>query len=442
MRPIRTLTTPFIPLAAIPPKIVDRDFFCLFGFLRFLDIDRAREISSITHLEASMKRTFSLWGIFFVLFWLAPDMGQKLESKARVEVFGGVEYIHNPGIPLHPDRKVNFVEDLSIDGEDKDGNIILFEPWLSWVDDYENIYVREIKDQVIKVFSPDGKSAKTIGAKGRGPGEFQSIAYLGVTRDGKLVVLDHTARRTSFFDTSGRFSKSFQWRTGYFSFILLKTSSYIMTEIVYGEDRQIQELIVKEVDFNGKETRIDGEFTPPEPKVIREGKYSTFISPPVSTSSLFVGDQDRSLFFHCVNNKYVIDVYNPSGKLFRKIDRPYKPVPFTDKDAREYRANYGSLGSEFYRKTVREMEMPRVKSVIEQMSVDDGGNLWIRTNEIKEEEDKILTAFDIFNSEGYYFARIWTAFIPQIFKKGKMYRMETDKDTGYRNLKRHKVIWE
>jgi hypothetical protein len=380
--------------------------------------------------------------IFLVLFWPACNKGQKSKSNASVEFIDGVECIHNTGTPLHPDKTVAFLEDLSISGEDKEGNIILYEPRLSLVDDKENIYIIESKDQVIKVFGSDGKYIKTIGAKGSGPGEFKSVAYLAVTKDGKLIAMDETSRRTSFFDSSGRFLKSFQWRTSYYNFIMIKSSSYIISEIVYSGDRQFRQLFVKEVDFNGKEIRSYGEFTASEPKIIRQGKYRHYFSQPVWTESIFAGDKDRGLFYHCVNNKYIIEVYDTSGKLFRKIDRPYEPVPFTDKDAKAYRARVGNVPNEFLRKVIEEMEMPKVKSIVERMYVDDEGNLWIRTNEIKEEEDKILTAFDIFNSDGYYFAKVWTAIIPSIFKKGKMYRMDTDQDTGYRSLKRYKVIWE
>jgi hypothetical protein len=381
--------------------------------------------------------------VFLVLFWPACNKGRKPESNARVKFIDGVECIHNTGTPLHPDKTVTFVEDLSISGEDKDGNIILYEPMLSFVDDNENIYIIEIKDQVIKVFGPDGKFIKTIGAKGSGPGEFKSMGYLAVTKDGKLVVPDQISRRTSFFDSSGRFLKSFQWQTYYGNFIMIKSSSYITSEFIYSGDRQFRQLFVKKVDFNGKEIRSYGEFSTEEPgKIIRQGKYTHFFISPVSTSSIFAGDQDRGLFYHCVNNKYIIEVYDTSGKLLRKIDRPYEPVPFTDKDAKAYRARFGDLTNDFFRKAIEEMEMPKVKSVVERMHVDDEGNLWIRTNEIKEEGDKILTAFDIFDSDGYYFAKVWTAIIPSIFKKGKMYRMDTDQDTGYRSLKRYKVIWE
>jgi hypothetical protein len=380
--------------------------------------------------------------VFLVLFGPAFIMGQKSTSKARVEIIDGVECIHNPETPIHPEKTVTFVEDLSINTEDKDGNIIFIEPWLSFVDDNENIYIIERRDQVIKVFKSDGKQIKTIGAKGSGPGEFQVIMpnNLAITKDGKLIAHDATSRRTSIFDSSGRFLKSFHWRTRYGKYLLTKESSFIICTLENIGDASTQ-IIVKEVDFNGKERPIEGEFAEIKSYIIRQGNMSYYFSPPVVTASEFAGDQDRGRFYHCINNKYVIEVYDASGKIFRKIDRPYEPVRFTDEDARAYRAGI-IAPNEFFRKAMAETKMPKEKSIVEGMLVDNKGNLWIKTNEIKYEGEKILTAFDIFDSDGYYFAKVWTAFIPRIFKKGKMYLMEKDADTGYQTLKRYKVIWK
>jgi hypothetical protein len=389
-----------------------------------------------------MKRLFFVMFIFFVLFWSAYNQSQKPESNANVEVIDGVEYIHNTDTPLYPDKTITFEEDLSISGEDKDGNIILFNPRLSLVDDNENIYIIEIQDQVIKVFGSDGRYIKTIGAKGNGPGEFQMIIYLAVTKDGELVVMDQRARRTSFFDSSGQFLKSFRWVTRYFHFILIKSLSYIISEIVTSDDRQFWYLYVKEIDFDGKEIRSYGEFTMEEPLIIRQGDGTYYGSLPDPPRSIFVGDHDRGLFYHCLNNKYSIEVYDSSGKLFRKIDRPYEPVPFTKKDAEKYRAKFDNDPFGVLSKAARAMKMPKVKSIISRMFVDDESYLWIRTNEIKQKEDKILTAFDIFDSDGYYYTKVWTAFTHFIFKKGKMYRMDTDQETGYQTLKRYRVVWE
>ena len=389
----------------------------------------------------NMKKTLSVLFIFVVLVWSAYCKSQK--SNANVEVIDGVEFIHNTETPMYPNTTVTFVEDLSISGEDNDGNIILFNPRLSLVDDDENIYITDYQDQDIKIFDPSGKLTKTIGAKGNGPGEFQRIWNLAATKDGKLVSLDSSARRTSFFDSSGNFLNSFKWKVDYFNFILIKSSSYIVGERAYPGIRENAYYYVKEFDFDGNEVRSYGEFTMFESLIIQDGGRTTYTGFPVSPSSIFTGDHARELFYHCLNNKYIIEVYDTSGKLFRKIDRPYEPVPFTKKDADIYRRGHDYVGiSEVVKKTIQNLKMPEVKNIVVTMKVDDKSNLWVRTNEIREEGDKTLTAFDIFNSDGHYYAKVWTAVLPQIFKKGKMYRMDRDEDTGYQTLKRYKVGWE
>ena len=391
--------------------------------------------------EPAVKKVRSFFLILLVVFWSVGNKNQHQKSNAIVEVIDGIECIHNSETPLYPDKTVTFVEGLSIGGEDEDGNIILFQPLFFAVDDSENIYISESQDQVIKVFGSNGKYIKTIGAKGSGPGEFQMILSLDVTKDGKLLVTDHSARRTSFFDSSGKFLTSFQWRKGYYIFILTKSSSYIIGERAISGVRQFGFIYAKEIDFEGKEIGSYGEFTMPEPLIVRQGGSTHYSSLPVSRRSLFAGDKDREWFYHCLNNKYIIEVYDTSGNLFRKIDRPYEPVPFTYKDVKEYRARFETHPSNEVKKAVRDMRMPKVKNVVAKMHVDDNSNLWVRTNEVKEEGDVTLTAYDIFNSDGFYYARIWTPVLPFLFKDGMMYRMDINSDMGYRTIKRYKVIW-
>jgi len=389
-----------------------------------------------------MKKTCPVVLILFVAFWSIGNKSQKPESNATVEIVDGIECIHNTETPLYPEKTVTFVEELSIGGENQEGDIILFEPLWFLADDNKNIYISEWQDQVIKVFGPDGKYIKTIGAKGSGPGEFQRIESIVFTKDGKLVVTDGGTRRTSFFDSSGQFLKSFQWRTGQYNFILLKSSSYVFGERAYSGIRQNSYFYVKEIDFDGKEIRDYGDFTGANALITRLRSGGTsYTSLPVSPSSLFIGDKDKEWFYHCLNNKYVIEVYDASGKLFRKIDRPYEPVPFTKKDEEKYRARFKNHRFDEVEKAVKDMKMPKVKNVVSRMHVDDESNLWVRTNEIKEEEYATLTAYDIYNSDGIYYAKIWTPVLPFLFKEGKMYRMDIDSDIGYRTIKRYKVIW-
>ena len=389
-----------------------------------------------------MRRILSLITISCVMFWTSGRSSHGQTTGATIEVIDGIELIHNTETPLYPNKTVTFIEELSLGGEDQGEDIILYEPLWFEADDYANIYISELQDQVIKVFSPDGKYIKTIGAKGSGPGEFQMISSLALTKDGKLVVTDQSANRTSFFDSSGRFLKSFQWHKGQYNFILIKGSSYVYGERAYSGTRQFGFFYVKEIDFDGKEIGFYGEFTMVEPLIVRHSDGGiTYTGLPVSRRSIFIGDKDREWFYHCLNNKYIIEVYDASGKLFRKIDRPYEPVPFTKKDEDKYKERFKNYRFEEVKKAVENMKMPKVKNVVSKMHVDDDSRLWIRTNEVEEEGDSKLTAYDIYNSDGYYFARIWTPVLPWIFKDGKMYRSDVDSGMGYRSIKRYKVIW-
>ncbi len=381
--------------------------------------------------------------IFVIFSFLILSACKKPVDKARVEIIDAVEYVHNIETPLHPNKKITFEEDLSIGGEDEKGKIILFRPQRFIVDQNENIYIIDIQDQVIKVFDPNGKYLRTIGRKGEGPGEFKSIQYQAFLPDGRLLVMDYSAHRSSFFDSSGNFIESYQWRKRLAQLHFVTNSSYIVNEYTYEEDMPSEgrKLWIKEYNFEGNEICSFGEFVESKIKEVSEGNRSVMMGVPHSPKSIFAADQNRQFLYHFLNNNYIIEMYDKSGKVFRKIDRPYDALPFTSKDADEFRTPYEKSRNELLKKLVKEMPMPKLKTITPYMLVDDLGNLWVETYEKKEEEDRIITVYDIFNKDGYYEAKVWLDKRPSLFVKGKMYQMETEKETGYRFKKRYRAIW-
>ena len=134
-------------------------------------------------------------------------------------------------------------------------------------------------------------------------------------------------------------------------------------------------------------------------------------------------------------------MYDKSGKLIRKIHRTYEPIPFTDKDAEEYYKDFENAPNPMFLKIVKKIDLPKIKTVANRMIVDSRGNLWMETNEKKKENEIDYVAYDVFNKDGYYDSKIWLDHSPDLFAKGKMYRMEADEETGYLFLKRYRVIW-
>ena len=100
---------------------------------------------------------------------------QPKSGKVETEVIDGVEYVHNPTEPLHPNKTLVLEEELTIGEDERSEGSMLIRPRQILVDQDDNIYISESRDAVIKVFDKEGNYLQTIGQKGQGPGEFQRI---------------------------------------------------------------------------------------------------------------------------------------------------------------------------------------------------------------------------------------------------------------------------
>jgi hypothetical protein len=350
----------------------------------------------------------------------------------------GVEYVHNAASPLRPGLTVEFQEELSFGGDTESKEAALYRPADILVDEDDFIYVSDYQDAVIKVFDPQGKFVRAIGSKGQGPGEFQSIIAMKFLPDGRLLVFDTRSRRTSLFDRKGSYIGGHPWRNSHNELLLTDESGYLADENIYGEERK---LFVKKYDFEGNELENWGEFTPLGMKVQTRGEMTISITTPYTPQSIFACDPSRRRLYHCHNDTYVIEEYDEPGRLVRKFDRPYEPVPFTQKDAEDYYAAFDRRNNKVISEMAREVELPKVKTVAEDIFVDDRGNLWVATNELDESTEPPRRAYDMFDPEGRYTCRLWLDFRPGVFVRGKMYRIDSDEETGDVRVKRYSVTW-
>lgn len=372
------------------------------------------------------------------LIILYPACSKKTENVATVEVIDGIEYVHNTETPLYPDKTVVFKEELSIRSEDEEGNILLYRPGWHLVDRKGFVYICDLQDLKIKVFDPDGRLVRTIGQKGDGPGEFQNIGEIALLPDDRQLVLDWEAHRISLFDTEGIFINSHKFLNWSYDVFLTTNSSYVRDERIFGEKTK---LVVKAYDYSGNEILTYGDFEPHHSQEIRESGRWFSVSRPYDVRSILAGDPKNTWLYHCMNDQYLIEVYDQNGKLFRKIDRPYMPLPTRSEDKKKYLDGFSNSSETHLALIDKNIQMPPVKTITDRLVVDDLANLWVETNEEKEEHGKIFVAYDIFNEDGVYMAKVWLDISPGIFKNGKMYTRQSDEDTGDRVYKRYRVIW-
>ena len=387
-----------------------------------------------------MSARRSLWLLVLIPALIMSGCGKGkggAGGKVRTETLDGVTLVHNPPEPLDPGKTVRFEEEASF-GPEESGPAAVLRPGQFAVDGGNRVHIFESSEGVIKVFGEDGRFLRSVGRKGQGPGEFGQAGFLGFCPDGRLLVTDFQNRRTSFFGPEGDFLSSYQWTKNISVPLLFLENAYVVQESLY--DAGGSKLFVKTYDFQGAELKNWGEFALSATKMITRGEMAITVSVPYSPRSVLTGDQTLGRIYHCRNDAYLIEVFDADGRIFRKIDRPYERPPFTDADKAEYTSR--TSGPKELAEIYKDMPWPKVKTVTERMLCDDKGFLWVATNETKEEAERKLTAYDVFDAEGRYDARVWLDFTPMRFTAGRMYRFKEDPETGVRVLTRYRVVWE
>jgi hypothetical protein len=361
---------------------------------------------------------------------------QKAEDPQK-EVIDGVMHVHNPAFPLQGEKTVTFEEELAIAAERAGGEVLLYEPSLFTVDGSENIYISDQANNVISVFDPEGRLLRQFGSKGEGPGEFLFIGSLAPLSDGKFLVADFQGRRVSVFAEDGVLVSGHQFLNRPSSILMTSGAGYTLLERSFDEEEHIH---VKRYDFAGDEILYYGEFYPHPLSSTRIGGSLYYTPLPFAPESIFAGDPGRQWVYHCYTKEYVIEVYDTSGSVIRRIDRAYTPVTVSETDRRDFVSRFENSLPEIAA-SVREIKVPGSKPVATGMIVDDKGNLWVRTYETRTDGGREQTAYDIFDAEGLYQIRAWSERHPRLFVLGRAYFLDEDDDSGIRTLKKFRVVW-
>ncbi len=81
------------------------------------------------------------------------------------------------------------------------------------VDDRAQVWVLDQQAMEIRVFSPEGAHVRNVGRAGAGPGEFVAAEGISIAPDGRLWVRDFSAGRFSVFNADGSLDRT--WSPGF-----------------------------------------------------------------------------------------------------------------------------------------------------------------------------------------------------------------------------------
>lgn len=108
------------------------------------------------------------------------------------------------GEPL--DIAITLVAVDSIGIELGDSNYVLGQPADVSYSPSGDIWILDMQQKSLRVFTPEGEYVRTIGREGSGPGEFLLPISFDFYPDGRFVVADAMGQRISLFDSTGEFS--------------------------------------------------------------------------------------------------------------------------------------------------------------------------------------------------------------------------------------------
>ena len=149
----------------------------------------------------------------FLLFFIILSFSScsKNNWQGTVERENGITIVSNPKTGAWENRKdfnIKFVKKDSI-GKAEGPDEYLFAYIIDVaVNKQGEIYVADRQMNTIRKFDKAGKFLLSIGQKGKGPGEFESIKIISLDNSANLIVFDNMLGRISVFSEDGVFIRS------------------------------------------------------------------------------------------------------------------------------------------------------------------------------------------------------------------------------------------
>jgi len=354
-----------------------------------------------------------------VLMMLVSCQKQKAQWKGTIEEVDGVTVVKNPKKPIYSKDVLSLEEELSI-GEVEGREEYMFSGIRSIaVDDRERIYILDYKEAHIKVYDEKGMYIRTIGRKGQGPGEFGLPRNLIITKKNEIMVEDTGNRALIFFTLDGEFIKSLSTaKTVMFSRATIDSHNNILGMTTRADPENPKFELVK---FDSKLNIIGTIDSCPLLK-------PPMINPFMPVFYWRIDENDNIIYGY--PEKYEFKIFNPEGKVVRKILKEFDPVVITEEEKEQRKKIYP----------------PAVKLIFSRyypayriFTIDDQGRIFVQTYEKVQSGEEYY--YDIFDNEGRYISKIALWMEPRIWNKNKLYTIE-ENESGIQIVKRYKVNWK
>lgn len=378
--------------------------------------------------------------LFLSVFMMFVSCGkQEAEWKGVIEKENGVTVIKNPKEPFYGEIYLDLEEDLKI-GNEADENYQFYRIRDVALDSHLNIYILDAGNHRVQKFDKNGNYLQTIGRKGQGPGEFVRPSNVFINSQDNLYVSE--GRRIQIFNSSGNFMKSIPLENSISDFYV-DSRGDIFANASWRNEEGRKRVIVK-INSEGKIIKTIAEFSDIKQVIKKDSEKVVAIQARHSyTPKLLLSAVDKQAFTYAYSLEYKIFIIDNDGKLLSKIQAEEDSHSISQSEKKhiigQLMASASRRGRKFSLDVVEEAcNFPSIRPFFWEIIVDDLQRifLWkVKSVLDKSEENE----FDVINKEGYFLYRAKIPVVPKIIRKGFLYDIKEDEETGEISIRRFKI---
>lgn len=385
---------------------------------------------------------------FFIMLLFLSTACNKSENITIPEEFS--EYENLTVFPADSEPEFEIILDQqTVFGDTED---VFLGSWLSAVVDNEDrVFVADYQETALHLYNPDGTYNRQIGQEGEGPGEYRDLSTMRID-DQYLHLMDRNLNRITrynldTFEVAGNVAISVDQPEGgpYMypsTFFIHSDSTYLLqTGMSYspGQDENEIERTIGGRVMNSETGELADKtvFSFPDSQALvhrENGGLMVMMGIPYLRSSIVRVMNGQMI--HAWGDDFLFKIYYKNGEYERAIYYPY-PNPPLERD--DILAQY-SDSEEQLKDVVRGADMPDTLPVFSSFYVDDEGRIWVKktTENLEEAEYAVLA-----NSGELLATFTWPEENRiQAIKNGHLYAMETDEETGLREIVKYKFDFE
>ena len=376
------------------------------------------------------------FAIFFII--AATNLTSCISDKSDINVPEDVAALENVAVysgEMAPLNEISF-EPVARFG-DTDSIFISRVSGIDVADD-GTLFMADRSEAVIHVYDGAGGYQTSIGRRGEGPGEFQTIVQPELS-DGSLFVLDLDQQRVSVFDGENySFRRSFSLgdkegiRGRPLSMELLPEERILAIYSASERDgKRLKRSEIPAVLDNGGEVMSSGFVTLTENNrllVESNGMFQIFSMPFLGQNLLDVTENGEIVTGF--TDRFLLHYLTLNGDTLRSIYHATTP-PSLDRQAL-----LNNMESEAIRSELSSMDMPDNRQAFNSLRVDDENRLWISspTTETDVYDWRVLSNTGVKLAQ---FSQPASSSL-QLVKDGFAYFLETDEETGVTDVVKYR----